>query len=1352
MKLLSQLLFLFLATNLFGQNQTLQKQLSGADIAVNGELQLADPEYGPLVNFQALYVPNQFLVESPEVMVRLRWEDTEREYFSQAWSLQVDYQLEVRDELYNPQGQATVENGSLTIDFHPTDDYTDISLKAYDAIYGHLTVTSVTCLDGGGSPMTIPDDVQLELVYSSNRHHWLDETQAPELHTQIITNNGLDNELELSWNYLSGASEYDVEWLFVDEGSEDGSVLTIPYDWADATRITTSANHYNLSLAYPPGVLIYRVRGVGAYVEDNYPQKRKEAAWSYEPTTLNTVQALTDNQPSANQTARQLSGLEPGMNWNYAVSYAENGKHKEILSLFDGSLRERQTVTVINSDDHAVVGEARYDHQGRAAVAISPVPVGNEGMRYYKNGSGQPFHGGFTREDFDKDLQIGDPNASGYTGPLALPAASRTSEYYSAANPLNSLFKDYIPEADGFAYVQTQFTSDGTNRVARQGSVGSEFKVDGDHATQYYYGTPTQSELDRLFGSEVGHNRFYEKHLVLDPNRQASVKYVDQAGRTIATALSGPAPANLQAIDHKPASNLITDDLLAGNNEPQQDGSIESHHELVVAQAGRVDNFSYSLTGEQHCDNCLLTPCVDCRYDIQIVVTNASGNEVAKHEFLNVTAQAVHNFSVTYPDAGTYSVTKTLTINEDEAQAYKQAFQDYILNNKTTQTCVPYTAPLPVVCNTDCDSECDAAYVGTDAQGNTIYYDADGNYKDINGVLYTVNSPEHTGAIATCKAECNQPDLDPCAIRLAIMKQDMSPGGQYFDNTSGQYLYDQHGRYQVDNTGEPIADVNYDPNHWLVNGNHLDVPTASTLLDEFNNDPGVTTVYADWDAVKADWQDSYADILLPYHPEYCAYSFYCLEDFDCVGVGTVNISESNTYDENMMVDRTDAFAATNAFNTNFLNPTGITQSTTTGVDFTGDKSAYQPQPANLGVDPLMGCVSTNYNFNTDINSLLQNFVSFTTVNTSVATTYSIWYVLDDPHGIGGTTNPDLPQEIQELFDALHGTNGLLASGGPMTKYEFFRGVYSFYKQYLLYNYFTNNALCTYQQVASIYDYWDNDSDDDGFTDGDNYRLIFPKNPLFDNFDPLNYTTSSLQTLGDNWEDETCEDNCSNRALAWIDELQPCITAAGLSQLQIENLKNDLISICELGCDQSNSFMGSSQGDGSTAIPVPNGTATDFDGVIAAYMPGCSVSPEHPVDLETQAACQVDKLETYIGTVSPAVVDWQNPTATELTNITNQANLDWSTAYTSTEVEEWIDYATGVNSTYPTHWPQPLECPNCKCNNLQDFIFENNLAADPIAPTLAERTDIADELNDLLGTTYNEADVADWISVCDGSSA
>ena len=145
------------------------------------------------------------------------------------------------------------------------------------------------------------------------------------------------------------------------------------------------------------------------------------------------------------------------------------------------------------------------------------------------------------------------------------------SKYYSSSNDIDDAFKDRIPDAEQYPFSQIEYTPDNTGRISRKGGVGKTHQLGSTHEMEYYYGTPEQKELNRLFGYSVGDAIHYKKNMVLDPNRQASISYIDPQGRTIATALSGHKSPNLQGLDdeideEEELHKIVTTDLLTSND------------------------------------------------------------------------------------------------------------------------------------------------------------------------------------------------------------------------------------------------------------------------------------------------------------------------------------------------------------------------------------------------------------------------------------------------------------------------------------------------------------------------------------------------------------------------------------------------------------------------------------------------------------------------------------------------------------------------------------------------------------------------------------------------------------------
>src|SRR5690606_29655949 len=73
------------------------------------------------------------------------------------------------------------------------------------------------------------------------------------------------------------------------------------------------------------------------------------------------------------------------LNWQLQTSFAEGGKYKNMVQYLDGSLRQRQAVTNLNTMEQVLVGETKYDYEGREAVSVLPAPVGGQSLAFRPN-------------------------------------------------------------------------------------------------------------------------------------------------------------------------------------------------------------------------------------------------------------------------------------------------------------------------------------------------------------------------------------------------------------------------------------------------------------------------------------------------------------------------------------------------------------------------------------------------------------------------------------------------------------------------------------------------------------------------------------------------------------------------------------------------------------------------------------------------------------------------------------------------------------------------------------------------------------------------------------------------------
>ncbi|MFI5129705.1 MAG: DUF6443 domain-containing protein, partial [Chitinophagales bacterium] len=525
------------------------------------------------------------------------------------------------------------------------------------------------------------------------------------LHTESST----EDEVLVRWNLWpanKGVTHTQLEWTWVETELEsyyhdaNGALSDELLFRNNATRIDLSASVYEYSIpklydAPLPedgvpggGNIYYRIRAV------NIGENGTRA-----------------NGPWSSRVDYYFDGHQPEFNWQVTTSFAEEGKRNTVIQYYDGSLRPRQTVTKDNISGKTITAETFYDGQGRPAIQILPVPGISTIIKYQADLN--RFNNQLPQQDpadiFDlQPLNGGSGNLRPLDGDVDHPGADY---YYSIKNPDKDGVNKYIPDAGGYPYTQTQYTPDGTGRIMKQSGLGPEHKFGSDHEIKYYYGSPSQEELDALFGTEVGNRTHYFKNMVKDANGQMSVSYVDMHGRTIATALAGEHPDNLEelkinnALMYPPGqpTERIDRNLLDNNTNIVKGNAIEAINTLLVSVPDEYD-FTYSLDpGNLELPSCTTNVqlCYDCLYDLEISVTDESGDEEPLvWKFKNVTLnpddncatpspglELVSNPSGSIPEingnsinfqaqlaSGSYSVRKTLTISESSLQHYLELY------------------------------------------------------------------------------------------------------------------------------------------------------------------------------------------------------------------------------------------------------------------------------------------------------------------------------------------------------------------------------------------------------------------------------------------------------------------------------------------------------------------------------------------------------------------------------------------------------------------------------------------------------------------------------------------------------
>lgn len=722
--------------------------------------------------------------------------------------------------------------------------------------------------------------------------------------------------IQLNWADASalGVLEYQLEWLHINDYGDDPlnasqilSANALNYNFKyNSTRISTSETSYDLGLIFDQGWLVFRLRGVGVNANGEliFGEWNTLQSGAVANVVSTSKYQITDNNRHENT-----------LNWQYSATYAEEGKKKEVISYFDGSLRNRQTATRINSDQNVIVGETIYDHQGRPAINVLPVPVIDPEcqqqnpdkeavLKFYANFNKNLNEQAYSRLDFDVD----DALLECTIGAAPMSTSSGASNYYSPANPDQNGFQAYVPDAKKYPFVQVEYTPDNTGRIRRQSGVGEEFQLEGGHESRYYYGQPNQLELDRLFGAEVGDAKHYKKNVVIDANGQVSISYMDQEGRVIATALAGDAPTNLEALEsEQDAAVTLTVDAF-GESDEMNSLNIEGDA-LTFSTQLNVSNvshytFSYDFNIAPLQDECLATLCIDCVYDLTIelvdecgvdliapqvqqMVGKFSGDAVNGYTFHAVCTApldgtpGINSILVENVAPGSYSLNKVLRINEQARQAYIDVYTDTLVNDCIFTFNDFLQAELDALDFSDCFIDCETCYAEL---GTLEDFVAEG-YGTANDYYLRVED---------CERACDDTPPSVCEIIYSQLRMDMAPGGQYGEfpvsnppmttfNLSN-LLPDPNAYWRNPKMSTPFGDANFyadengDTSRIYLSLNPLGdwqpAPFAGTTI-KFEPLQQQSYIYAEELNSTADFVDnfiySWTLSLVTYHPEYCYY-------------------------------------------------------------------------------------------------------------------------------------------------------------------------------------------------------------------------------------------------------------------------------------------------------------------------------------------------------------------------------------------------------------------------------------------------------------------------------------------------
>ncbi|HTN08213.1 RHS repeat-associated core domain-containing protein [Agriterribacter sp.] len=773
------------------------------------------------------------------------------------------------------------ENQTLTINYDTAKGKPFNAKNSFvfeNAVRVRLKIVSITTSAQGWDPLPslkISNELQIERIYSFD----CDENKVQKINFNPPLDNDAD-ELDVFWQPAEGADEYDLEWAYIDQPAYNANVYGTPGSAYfeknvfknNAARVTLNhtVHQYPVPLLYNNhGWLVFRVRPVQVKPSG----QRTEARWS------------------ASNTFECKQGHEELLNWQASTSFAEEGKRKSVLQYFDGSLRNRQTVTKDNTENTTVVAGTFYDYQGKPVIQVLPAPTISKLIKHTPGFNSFLNTTEYYKDNYDK--LVFNRNYCNGAAPALDPTKSGAAQYYSPQNPRKTEGNNkLIPDANGFPYTETKYLQDNTGRIAAQSGLGPYHRLATGHETKYYYGNPDQAELDALFGTEAGDASHYFKHMVRDANGQYSVSYMDMHGRTIATALAGYLPADIKLNDlPSKQDSYLTKTLTDASNNIVKGFTIESSKGLLVAKTGN-HTFSYTLLPEDvNIKDCNGTDiCYTCSYTIEITISDDCGNKQFGGNpfvFTDVIG-AIDTDCTGVPEIftkkfekvlqeGSYTITKKLTIRNEALQAYQEIFAGSNLC-KTVQDFVEEQKQIFLNSTNNCATPCYNCeqQLGASQQAFIDKFITDNG---LNANLAS-NRQLATAAYAKLSAQCEElcggaPKKNYADNLRIMMLQDVTPPYGQYANIEDYTGAGDSKQYYINGIFGPISSGNSNYRYTIssLQYKHANgTPATVTLLRNGNwvtLTPQQLTIEEFVLNFEPSWAETLADNL---HPERMQYN------------------------------------------------------------------------------------------------------------------------------------------------------------------------------------------------------------------------------------------------------------------------------------------------------------------------------------------------------------------------------------------------------------------------------------------------------------------------------------------------
>ncbi len=1108
-----------------------------------------------------------------------------------------------------------------------------------------ITVNSITDINGNlvtaGSPAI--ENIYLENAVEVERYYYFDPALIPDI-AQLLQEKSADNHLTLYWPFIPEAEQYDLEWTFVDYYSD--STQNWQYDFEQqANRVRINVTQYTFPLVFDEGYMLFRYRPVygspldgGLPVEGRWSTHNSGASGMVASYPVNAVHTIS---PTASASvAIESRPHETTMNWQYSAVYAEDSRSSHAVAYSDGFQRLRQQIASLPTQDQTAVSSVVYDHTGRPAVQILPVPMNDAELHFFHGlnqvtdvSGSEPF----SAKHFDDDNVY--LNGSGvatecdinFPG-LSVSHSLGAAKYYSDQNPDKEGMQAYVPISqdayssdDAYPFTLVQYMPDHTGRIKRQTNAGADHTLGSRHETRVYYDVPLPGELQFFFNAnDLGNINSYRRVITKDPNGQLSFQYLNNFDKVVISSLS---PQNPQA--YMPVNPGLPPQTISNLLEYATDEDPLSVSLTRFVEKGEEVKYRYYLDPQPYKDACIdenlgAPPvCFDCLYELEIELKfiDECGNEmvinptgpggssmspmpfdtiVGDSAFYNTTCEATaddrYDFpnntyetndlsnSITFPENGYLTITKTLRVIPGAAEEYADLYigelenakeQNYLsgscdFKTKEEWICEQLTGMTAAI--EDCQNYgCEEAFLNEMAPN---YQDEYQEYLDgldnepITFLEYmqTTYGTLYNNYINDCNAAGTN-TVNHCAALKEAMLADLMPGGQYaryevVSTVGGTVTYSA-----TDNTSifhstpaaplQNFGSVSYDQATYpIINGVATD-PAGMSLQDFILN-----------------FNPLWTEALLPLHPEYCYIQF-------CESNATVFAYEANMLAVN---DYQEALCQ------GYFNPQN-----------TGSCTAV-----SIPTLPGGGCTAnfdpyTNANIQGYVNSLNHSSVGF---NGGPAD--CIWDV-----AMKIVHNTPLPNTL--------GTDTCLED----REWQAFRSLYLMGRKVLIDSAFFSQYPNCYNSMGKLKTAFEQKIQ----------RVPFYNFTGSMSFAYLQDSLAAQWTYvtggaGANASNMGLCDVCDDYALAWKSKLSACSGSSAILDNAVEAIRQ----LCEYQCTQSN---GSYQGYQLNPLGATTVAGHSFLPVSGSYTPPASGAPINSGGLNFTAASVDDILRQYYGT------NWRN---------------------------------------------------------------------------------------------------------------